>query len=170
MQSQINKYYNTLFNLCVKHDNLEPISNELKFVKHLIRKESSFRLLFDSKKLTDENKCLIIKNTLNEFHDIVKEFLCIIIINKKTKSLLEIINKFLNLADKELGKHKIEIYTADEVPTKDLEKLFQSLNFEIKTKIDKSLIGGIKIKYENKIFDNSIQYQLNQLKKTLHNL
>ena len=41
---------------------------------------------------------------------------------------------------------------------------------EIKTKIDKSLIGGIKIKHENKIFDNSIQYQLNQLKKTLHNL
>ena len=55
----INKYYNTLFNLCVKHDNLELISNELKFIKHLIRKESSFRLLFDSKKLTDENKCLI---------------------------------------------------------------------------------------------------------------
>jgi len=170
MQSQINKYYNTLFNLCVKHDNLELIANELKFVKHLIRRESSFRLLFDSKKLTDENKCLIIKNTLNEFHDIVREFLCIIIINKKTKSLLEIINKFLNLADKELGKNKIEIYTADEIPTKDLEKLFQSLNFEIKIKIDKSLIGGIKIKHENKIFDNSIQYQLNQLKKTLHNL
>ena len=170
MQSQINKYYNTLFNLCVKHDNLELISDELKFIKYLIRKESSFRLLFDSKKLTDENKCLIIKNTLNEFHEIVKEFLGIIIINKKTKSLLEIINKFLNLADKELGKKKIEIYTADEVPTKDLEKLFQSLNFEIKTKIDKSLIGGIKIKHENKIFDNSIQYQLNQLKKTLHNL
>ena len=84
--------------------------------------------------------------------------------------MLEIINKFLNLADKELGKKKIEIYTADELPTKDLEKLFQSLNFEIKTKIDKSLIGGIKIKHENKIFDNSIQYQLNQLKKTLHNL
>ena len=41
MQSQINKYYNTLFNLCVKHDNLELISNELKFIKHLIRKESS---------------------------------------------------------------------------------------------------------------------------------
>ena len=170
MQNQINKYYNTLFNLCVKHDNLELISNELNFVKHLIRKESTFRLLYDSKKLTDENKCLIIKNTLNEFHDIVREFLCIIIINKKTKSLLEIINKFLNLADKELGKSKIEIYTADEVPTKDLEKLFQSLNLEIKTKIDKSLIGGIKIKHENKIFDNSIQYQLNQLKKTLHNL
>ena len=52
--------------------------------------------------------------------------------------MLEIINKFLNLADKELGKNKIEIYTADEVPTKDLEKLFQSLNFGIIIKIDKS--------------------------------
>ena len=170
MQNQINKYYNTRFSLCVKHDNLELVSNELKFVKYLIRKESSFRLLFDSKKLTDENKCLIIRSTLNEFNDILKEFLCIIITNKKTKSLLEIINKFLNLAKKELSKKKIEVYTTDEVPTKDLQKLFQSLNFEIEAKIDKSLIGGIKIKHENKIFDNSIQYQLNQLKKTLHNL
>ena len=170
MQSQISKYYNTLFSLCVKHDNLDLVANELKFVKYLLRRESCFRLLFDSKKLTDKNKCLIIRDTLNEFHDIVLEFLCIIIVNKKTKSLMEIINKFLNLANKELSKHKIEVYTADKIPTKDLEKLFQSLNFEIETKIDKSLIGGIKIKHENKIFDNSIQYQLNQLKKTLHNL
>ena len=170
MQSQINKYYNSLFNLCVKHDNLDLVCNELKLVKYLLKKESCFRLLFDSKKLTDKNKCLIIRNTLNEFHDIVLEFLCIIIVNKKTKSLMEIINKFLRLASKELSKKKIEVYTADKIPTKDLEKLFQSLNFEIETKIDKSLIGGIKIKHENKIFDNSIQYQLNQLKKTLHNV
>ena len=74
--------------------------------------------------------------------------------------MLEIINKFLNLADKELGKKKIEIYTADEVPTKDLEKLFQSLNFEIKTKIDKSLIGGIK-KLNTKIKFLIIQFNIN---------
>ena len=32
------------------------------------------------------------------------------------------------------------------------------------------IIGGIKLRIGNTIFDNSIGYQINELKKTLHNM
>ena len=32
------------------------------------------------------------------------------------------------------------------------------------------IIGGMKLRVGNNIFDNSINYQINQLKKTLHNV
>ena len=40
----------------------------------------------------------------------------------------------------------------------------------INVKEDLEIIGGIKLRIGNKIFDNSISYQINQLKKTLHNM
>ena len=35
---------------------------------------------------------------------------------------------------------------------------------------DPKIIGGIKLRVGNNIFDNSVSYQINQLKKTLHNM
>ena len=43
-------------------------------------------------------------------------------------------------------------------------------NPKIKTNTDPDIIGGIKLRIGNKIFDNSINYQINKLKKTLHNM
>ena len=51
-----------------------------------------------------------------------------------------------------------------------LNQLFGNLNYQIKSTVDASILGGMKIKHENKIFDNSVSCQLNQLKKTLHNM
>ena len=48
--------------------------------------------------------------------------------------------------------------------------LSQALNCNLKMTVDSSIIGGMRLRQGNKIFDNSISYQLNQLKKTLYNL
>ena len=81
-----------------------------------------------------------------------------------------IINKFIDLATKELNASKIEVTTAKPVSNEMLQKLFGESKYTIKNIVDDSIIGGIKIKHENTIIDNSIIYQLSQLKKTLHNV
>ena len=43
-------------------------------------------------------------------------------------------------------------------------------NPKINIKTDPNIIGGIKLRVGNKIFDNSVSYQIKQLKKTLHNM
>ena len=65
---------------------------------------------------------------------------------------------------------KIEVITAEPVSDAILQELFGKSKYTIKNVVDDSMIGGIKIKHENTIIDNSIVYQLNQLKKTLHNV
>lgn len=53
-----------------------------------------------------------------------------------------------------------------ELIKKNLEKKFKC-NFYIETKIDKSIIGGLRIKIEDEIIDLSIRGQLSQLKERL---
>ena len=170
MQSKINKYSYTLFTLAKNNNLLETVYSQLGIIKQMYKKETCFRLLFESKRIDEDTKCNIVRNTFGKFDKITVEFLCIVISHKKIIYMIKIINKFLNLAKKELNKNKLEIITAEPITEEFLNQLFNDTKYQIETRIDSSLIGGIKIKHRNKIFDNSIISQLNQLKKTLHNM
>ena len=170
MKTQLNKYPNTLFNLAKKIGMLKKITVELEKIKYLYRNEPIFKLLFETKRINQEEKKKIIKNTLMGFEPVVSEFLSILIDKKISKDLINIIDKFLNLSKKESYAHEIEITTSEQLDDTTQQLLSQTLNCNLKMTVDSSIIGGMRLRQGNKIFDNSISYQLNQLKKTLYNL
>ena len=75
-----------------------------------------------------------------------------------------------------LGVNKINIITASKLSNDDFDSIVKSISQKLNTKpqfntiIDPEMIGGIKLRIGNNIFDNSVSYQINQLKKTLHNV
>jgi len=170
MKSQIKKYPNTLFDLGKQNGMLDEITRELGQIKYLYKNELTFKLLFETKKINQEQKKKILKNVLLGFTPLVSEFLSILIDNKMSKNLIGIIDKFLSLSKKERYANEIEVITVNQLDENLINELSNKLNCTIKTKIDKSMIGGIKLRKGNKIFDNSISFQLNNLKKTLYNV
>ena len=168
--NKITIYSNTLFNIASKNDLLDQITLELEKIKYLYKTEPNFRLLFESKRINNESKQAIIKNILTTFEIVVVEFLCIMINQKCSKYLIQIIDRFMKLSKKIQHANEIEIITANQLDENLIGDLSNKLNCTIKTKIDKSMIGGIKLRKGNKIFDNSISFQLSNLKKTLHNV
>ena len=168
--NKITIYSNTLFNIASKNDLLDEITLELGQIKYLYKTEPNFRLLFESKRINNESKQAIIKNILTTFEIVVVEFLCIMINQKCSKYLIQIIDRFMKLSKKIQHANEIEIITANQLDENLIGELSSKLNCTIKTTIDESMIGGIKLRKGNKIFDNSISFQLNNLKKTLHNV
>ncbi len=170
MQNKTNKYARTLFDVAKQYNMLENMTKQLFAIKHLYKKEATFRLLFTSKRMTEDVKKAIIKNILSDFDNAIIEFIGFLIKSKQTASMITIINKFLDLSQKALNAEQVEVITAEPLTDDMLENIRETMNCKIKSTVDQSIIGGMKIKYENKIFDNSIICQLNQLKKTLHNV
>ena len=168
--NKISTYSNTLFNVAKKHNLLDQITADLGKVKHLYRMEAKFRLLFESKRINNEAKQAILKSVLAAFDKVVVEFLCIIIDHKYSKYLIRIIDKFTQLANKTRDANEVEIITANQLDNNVITDLSNKLNCSVKITIDQSIIGGIKLRKGNKIFDNSISFQLNNLKKTLYNV
>ena len=115
-------------------------------------------------------------NSLKQFNPIVVELLSMIILNNQTNALLGIIVKFNRLVNISSDIKKIEIITATSLNEEMLNSLQEVLKMNLKsklkinTKADPKIIGGIKLRIGNKIFDNSINYQIRQLEKTLHNM
>ena len=175
MQSNY-KYAKTLFDLSKQTNSVNKIKNELKAVAYLYNKISAFRLVLITKRINAENKSNIICNALNKFEPLIVEFVLILIKNNQTNNLLDIIMRFNNMCSADSNMNKISVTTASKLNDSQLDNIaniiYSKIGFkpEIDQFTDSELIGGIKLRIGNKIFDNSVSYQINQLKKTLHNM
>ena len=175
MQSNY-KYAKTLFDLSKQTNSVNKIKNELKAVAYLYNKVSAFRLVLITKRINAENKSNIICNALNKFEPLIVEFVLILIKNNQTNNLLDIIVRFNNMCSADFNMNKISVTTANKLSDSQLDNIaniiYSKIGFkpEIDQFTDSELIGGIKLRIGNKIFDNSVSYQINQLKKTLHNM
>ena len=170
MNNQITKYSNTLLDLSNKSNLLDNVNLQMVIIKNLYKKEANFRLLFETKRINNGTKQNIIRKILADFDYVVVEFLCILIQQKGSHHLIKITDRFLILAKKELHANEIEITIAKHLDETTIKSLTERLKYTINVIIDPSVLGGIKLRRGNKIFDNSISYQLSNLKQTLYNL
>jgi len=170
VKNQATKYSNTLFKISKKYNLLEIVIPQVISIKDIYKRESAFRVLCESKQMKLDIKKEIINNVFSQYDNILKEFLCIVLDKKLTSQLLNILNRFLSLAKKELETQEIEIVSANTIAEDILDQLSTTLNCKIQLTVNPNIIGGIQLRQGNKIFDNSISYQLNQLKNTLYNL
>tara|TARA_B110000263_G_scaffold73192_1_gene63991 strand:- start:2099 stop:2626 length:528 start_codon:yes stop_codon:yes gene_type:complete len=170
------KYAKSLFDVSVKANNVLTVKKELQLIAYLFKKTSTFRLIFITKKINLNKKVDIIHNTLNMFSSLTVEFLTIIINNNHSHDLLNIISKFNHLSESHIGINKVDIITATKLSEEEVNSLSQKINGilnnspSVNNITDPNIIGGIKLRVGNNIFDNSVSYQINQLKKTLHNM
>ena len=170
------KYAKSLFDVSVKANNVLTVKKELQLIAYLFKKTSTFRLIFITKKINLNKKVDIIHNTLNMFSSLTVEFLTIIINNNHSHDLLNIISKFNHLSKSHIGINKVDIITANKLSEEEVNSLSQKINGilnnspSVNNITDPNIIGGIKLRVGNNIFDNSVSYQINQLKKTLHNM
>jgi len=175
MQSNY-KYAKTLLDLGKKSDCVLLIQNQLKSISYLYNKIPAFKLVLITKRINAINKIKVVKNVLKDFEPLIVEFIVILINNNQTNNLLNIITRFNNMVSTDSNISKVEITTSEKLTETDLEHVSQTICNKLNTtpkinlKIDPDMIGGIKLRVGNKIFDNSVSYQIKQLKKTLHNM
>ena len=166
-----NKYAKTLFDLCLKHNCLGLIQDQLKSIASLFNKASVFRLVLISKKLDNKTKINVVTNALSIFEPLIVEFISIIIKNNLSNELMDIISRFNRLVRVHSDVQSVDITTAHKLSEEEIQSLSESIFIVLNTKPkinikeDLNMIGGIKLRVGNKIFDNSISYQINQLKK-----
>lgn len=170
------KYAKTLFDICLKTDKVTTLKKEFEVIAYLYKKVSTFRLILITKKIDTNIKSDIINNTLKMLDPLTLEFLNIIIENNYSNELLNIISRFNHLSESQLGLNKVDIITATKLSDKEIKSLSIKIDGilnnspSVNNIEDPSIIGGLKLRVGNNVFDNSVSYQINQLKKTLHNM
>lgn len=104
----------------------------------------------------------------------IENFVRLLINNNDISKADEIIKQFEKIWNKEKGIVKAEIVSAKKlsnVIVKSLNKYITKLSgakkVELNQKIEKDVLGGVVIKYEDKVMDGSMKTRLKELKSKM---
>ena len=104
-----------------------------------------------------------------KLENVIKNFIKLLIKNNSLNLIEEIINEFKRYFEKEKGIVRLKIISAFSLDHQIVEKALTFLDIKkelanIELQVDKNLIGGLVLKFDDKILDISVRSQANKIK------
>ena len=101
----------------------------------------------------------------------VKLFVEVLIRDNKFRQSNNIIAEFERISKKAEGIVELEITSARDLDAETIEQIKKAFGQKVEaiTSVDEGMIGGVKVKLEDKILDGSVKTQLKSLKQQLAN-
>ena len=165
---------NNLYDIAKKHDLVNEVCSSLESFHELIGENSQFKSFLQSKKIKNDKKVLILKEILSKkINPLVFELILYVKSSQVVKIVKEVKESFLMKYKASNDIINVHATLTDDLSDKEIKQLKNSIdktlkkNAEISVSVDKTIIGGIKLKIENTFLDASIQNQLQMLKNKL---
>lgn len=169
------RYAQSLFELTIENGNLAKVEADLKSLKAMIADSADLRRLIESPAFSaeDKGKGLVAVAVKAKFDMLTTKFLGLVASNGRTGDLLGAITAFVELSAKHRGVVTAEVVSAAPLSAAQLKgvqtALAQSLGKtpEVSTRVDPSLLGGLKVRVGSRLFDASLRSKLDSLKFAL---
>ena len=171
------RYSKALFQLLDSSHELKAGFHELIQIREILQQTPQFMTALNNVGFPEANKRklvnLLIKNVSSKY---IKNLIKIVYACGRMDNFIELINQFERLYDQKNKIVRAQLITA--VPLNDQQKaqLKNALaqrtganQIKFKSKVDRSIIGGVIIKSSGVIFDGSIKTKIDNMKQLLLN-
>ena len=164
------RYSRALFEVAKETDELEKVETDIKSFQFLLINSSELKNFVHNptQSINMQNNVInLISEKLN-FSKYLKNFFSLLIEKRRIFFVLKIIDSFLKLCSKKRGEIKASLISSKELSENELEDIRKDLSTSMGSfikfdyKIDKELIGGLKLQLGSFMIDTSIK---NKLKK-----
>jgi F-type H+-transporting ATPase subunit delta len=168
------RYALALFQIAKEQQLLGVVEEELHVVKEVFVYNTELKVILKSSKLPLEKKREILKAAFASVNIYVLNTLFILIDRHHEDQIIEVANQFFELANAELGIAEAEVHSIRELS--DAERNALSATFaakvgknslKIENIVDSNLLGGIRLRIGNRIYDGSLRGKLNRLERKL---
>tara|TARA_B100000900_G_scaffold42096_1_gene31361 strand:- start:1443 stop:1985 length:543 start_codon:yes stop_codon:yes gene_type:complete len=171
---KINIYSHLLNDAVNSFDDFIGVKNGLEEFNTSLKDDLSINTFFKSKTVENvEKMSLFEKAVSNSMNATLVEVLKVVIENDDISLLKDIAKHFTLLSKQKLNVAFVEVVSSDKMNSEQKDNISNSLSELIKKKIDisfgvdKNLIGGLKIKVDDKLYDSSLQTKLENAKSKL---
>lgn len=169
------RYAQSLFELTIENGSLQKVEADLKSLKAMIADSADLRRLIASPAFSaeDKGKGLVAVAVKAGFDLLTTKFLGLVAANGRAGDLLGAISAFVELSAKHRGVVTAEVVSAAPLSAAQLKgvqtALVQALGKtpEVSTRVDPSLLGGLKVRVGSRLFDASLRSKLDSLKFAL---
>ncbi|AYA78162.1 F0F1 ATP synthase subunit delta [Bacillus sp. Y1] len=168
------RYALALFRLAKEHQLLDQMENEMRVVKNVVKNNGDLGVVLKSPKLTNEKKKEIINQAFSGASVYVLNTLMILIDRHREDYMEAVADYFIEFANDERGIAEAKVYSTR--PLTEAEQQALSATFaakvgkqslRIENIVDTNLLGGIKLRIGNRIFDGSLRGKLERLERQL---
>ncbi|WP_309089612.1 F0F1 ATP synthase subunit delta [Phenylobacterium sp.] len=169
------RYAQALFDLANEQNKVAAVEADLKSLRAAIVESRDLRVLLASPQFgaEDKRKGLTAIADKAKFDPTTKKFLGLIAASGRASALPDAILGFERLAAAARGAVSAEVVTAVPLSSAQAKGVAAALRQalgkdpEITTRVDPSLLGGIKVKVGSRLFDASLRSKLDSLKFAL---
>lgn len=168
------RYAVALFELAKEQNLLDSIEEELRAVKEVFTTKSELQTFLQHPKVSAEAKRELIAQAFGNLSSQVTNTLLLMTDRHRTDVISQMAVEFIELANEEKSVAEALVYSVR--PLTDSERAAVSSAFaakvgkrtlRIENIVDRSVLGGIKLRIGNRIFDGSVSGKLERLEKGL---
>ncbi|GLB59055.1 F0F1 ATP synthase subunit delta [Cytobacillus sp. NCCP-133] len=168
------RYALALFQLANEHQLLDQMEEELRAVKEVVNHNQELKIVLKSPKLPIEKKKEILKGAFASVNIYVLNTLMILIERHREDHISDVADHFISLANDKKGIAEAKVYSVRPLSEAEKETLSESFAAKVGKKslridniVDTNLLGGIKLRIGNRIFDGSLRGKLERLERQL---
>ena len=173
--TQSRPYAEAIFDIAKEEQTLDAWVSDLSIVVSAMQEEE-VKILINTPDLSQRNKAEIFTSLFEgEISKKVSNFVLVIGQANRISLLESVLESFKRLVALEKNQKNVTVSSSYALEQEQLEKIELALQkrtgseINISTHLDKSLIGGIKISYEDQVIDLSLKNKLEALKAQLRN-
>ena len=173
--TQSRPYAEAIFDIAKEEQALDAWVSDLSIVVSAMQ-EDEVKILINTPDLSQRNKAEIFTSLFEgEISKKVSNFVLVIGQANRINLLESVLESFKRLVALEKNQKNVMVASSYSLEQDQLDKIQTALQkrtgseINISTHLDKSLIGGIKISYEDQVIDLSLKNKLEALKAQLRN-
>ncbi|WP_066310006.1 F0F1 ATP synthase subunit delta [Bacillus sp. FJAT-29814] len=168
------RYALALLQIAKEQRLLTELEAELRVVKEVLQYTPELNAVLKSSKLTIDKKKEIVTQAFAAVNQYVLNTLLILIDRHREGEIVNVANEYIELANQELGIAEAEVTSTR--PLSDAERQALSAVFaakigksslKIENYVDSELLGGLKLRIGNRIYDGSLRGKLDRLERKL---
>lgn len=167
-----NRYAKALFDLALEKELIDQVKVDMELIVTVCQQNKDFSRMLQSPIIFTEKKESILKEIFEKQIQQISYFFLLIITQKKRESVLEAIAAQFVVIYKEyknitMAKLSTAVKLDKEITTKVSNLLSTQTKGEIELseEVNKDLIGGFVLSYDDKQYDASIKKQIKELKR-----
>jgi len=163
-----NRYAKALLNLALKEGAGENVKQDMLGIRSLLEQRSYMEFM--------NNRMILPKDKISIFeecHPLTRDFIQLVIKSKREHYLHLMALEYIKQVNKALNVEDVEVSLKSILKEKDKLKLSEAIAKKLKKKVninyvqDKTIIGGVKMKYGNKTIDGTVSGVLLRFYETL---
>lgn len=168
------RYALALFQIAKEQQLLGVVEEELRIVKEVLQYNTDLKAVLRSSKLPLEKKKEIFKEAFASVNVYVLNTFLILIDRHRQDEMVEVVNQFIELANDEMGIAQAIVTSVRALSDEEREALSSTFAAKIGKKslnieniVDSDLLGGLKLRIGNRIYDGSLRGKLDRLQRKL---